>query len=344
VIARWLAAPLLAAVLASCGAAERAPAERAGTEAIAAAARFVVVPLGTAGGLDESNLSSYLLAVPGDERSLALDAGTLYAGLRAAIARGSLPGGPDASHAAILAALKGRVRAVLLSHPHLDHVAGLLQNSPEDAPRSLYGSAMTLDALRDHVFNGRLWANFLDEGAAPRLGRYHLVRLASGDEVAVEGTPFFVRAFPLAHGGDGGSTAFLLRAGADHVLYLGDTGPDAVERSTRLAELWKHVAPLVRARSLRAIFLECSYPEERPDALLFSHLTPRWMRVELDALAAATGGTKPDALEGLTLVVTHIKPAATPDGDARATIARQLGPSYRGARFVFPRQGAALGL
>ncbi len=38
---------------------------------------FTVVPLGVKGGLDESNLSSYLVAAGGTDEYIALDAGTL---------------------------------------------------------------------------------------------------------------------------------------------------------------------------------------------------------------------------------------------------------------------------
>jgi hypothetical protein len=53
---------------------------------------FTVVPLGVKGGLDESNLSSYLVARAGTTNYIALDAGTLYSGIRKAIERGVLPG------------------------------------------------------------------------------------------------------------------------------------------------------------------------------------------------------------------------------------------------------------
>lgn len=304
---------------------------------------FVVVPLGVEGGLDESNLSAYLLAVRGDDRWVALDAGTLYAGLRAALARGAFGDAPvagaQASYRDVRAALTRRVRAVLVSHPHFDHVAGLVLNAPDDAPRSIYASARTLDALRDHVFAQPVWANFLDEGAAPRVGRYHPVRLAYGEPRDVSDTPFRVTAYPLAHAGDEASTAFLVESAQGSVLYLGDTGPDAVEHTQRLADLWRTVAPRVRAHTLRAVFLECSYADPRPEGQLFGHLTPRWVRAELDALAEQAQG-----LEGLTVVVTHVKPGESDGVPARARVRAQLGDAYRGARFVWPEQGVAFGL
>lgn len=335
----------LAASTVACAGRAGAPTRVAVAPTIAADARFMLVPLGTAGGLDESNLTSFLVAPRGDDRWVALDAGTLYAGMRASLDRRSLdPGGP-VTEALVSRTLARRVRAVLLSHPHFDHVAGLVLNSPEDGPRALYGTAATMDALRDHVFNNVVWANFLDEGAPPRLGRYHPVRLVPGEERALDGTAFRATAFELAHGRDGGSTAFLLRSDGGSVLYVGDTGPDAVERSTRLASLWTAVAPLVRDRSLRAVLLECSYPSERPDARLFSHLTPRWVRAELDALAARVAGADSGrALEGLTVVLTHAKPGSSDAPRARDTLEAQLGREHRGARLVWPEQGVALGL
>src|SRR5215469_6815986 len=51
---------------------------------------FTVIPLGVRGGLDESNLSSYLVSAAGSKDYICLDAGTLYAGIRKAIDNGTL--------------------------------------------------------------------------------------------------------------------------------------------------------------------------------------------------------------------------------------------------------------
>ena len=47
-----------------------------------AAQSFKIVPLGVFGGIDESNLSSYLISEPSKEAYLALDAGTIHTGLK----------------------------------------------------------------------------------------------------------------------------------------------------------------------------------------------------------------------------------------------------------------------
>jgi 3',5'-cyclic-nucleotide phosphodiesterase len=116
-----------------------------------------------------------------------------------------------------------------------------------------------------------------------------------------------IQAFPLSHAGPP-STAFLIQAAGFYVLYCGDTGPDAVEHRDNLHTLWAVIAPLVHTNKLRAIFLEVSYPDERPDHLLFGHLTPRWLMEELGRLAQVVDPQHPHmALHGLTVVVTHIK-------------------------------------
>jgi len=43
---------------------------------------FKIVPLGVFGGINESNLSSYLISEPSKEAYLALDAGTIHTGLK----------------------------------------------------------------------------------------------------------------------------------------------------------------------------------------------------------------------------------------------------------------------
>ena len=49
---------------------------------------FKVIPLGVKGGLDESNLSSYMLAPQNSDNYICLDAGTIYYGLTKAVKNG----------------------------------------------------------------------------------------------------------------------------------------------------------------------------------------------------------------------------------------------------------------
>jgi 3',5'-cyclic-nucleotide phosphodiesterase len=299
---------------------------------------FRVIVVGASGGLYEDDLSCFMVGGGAGEAGwLALDAGTLLSGLRTARARGALPAGVSESEF-----LASHVRGFLISHPHLDHVAGLAIASTDDTRKPVLGLASTLDALRDHLFNWKLWPNFTDEGNPPRLGRRPLVRLAPGIETAVAGTSFTVEAHPLHHGG-AESTGFLLRRGDSQLLYLGDTGADEVEKSERLLRLWRRVAPLVRAGSLRAIFVEVSYPDGRPDGQLYGHLTPRWLLVELRRLAKLARPEAP-SLAGVVVVVTHVKPPF--DGtDPRKAIrgALKRAPDL-GARFVLPEAGQRLDL
>ena len=127
---------------------------------------------------------------------------------------------------------------------------------------------------------------------------------------------------------------------------MGDTGPDAVEGKGKLRALWTRVAPLVREHTLHAIFLEASYPSDRPDEKLFGHLTPRWVNAELGVLASLVGGDDPaHALRGLPVVITHIKPTLVRGETPRARIERELRETNPyGVRFIVATQGEKLSL
>lgn len=320
----------------------------AGTAARAATPpAFDVVVLGAAGGLAEDDLTSFLVFPAGGAAGIALDAGTLHAGIRTALAKGAFAGLSLDTDGALTPegqVLQKHVRAYLISHAHLDHVAGMILSSTDDTPKPILALPGTLDVLREHVFNWKLWPNFTTEGTAPALSRYALVPLSSGEPKDVPGTSFRVTAFPLSHGGTSESTAFLVESGAASLLYLGDTGPDAVEGKGRLRALWTQVAPLVRAKTLRAIFLEASYPSDRPDEKLYGHLTPRWVNAELGVLASLVGADDPaSALRGLPVVITHVKPSLARGESPRERIARELRESNpHGVRFILATQGERL--
>jgi len=291
---------------------------------------FKIVPLGVMGGIDESNLSAYMVAAEGTNNYICLDAGTLHYGIERAIANKvfSIPADD---------VLKHYIKGYFISHAHLDHIAGLIINSPDDTAKNIYGLASTLKTIRTDYFTWESWANFADEGEAPALKKYHYEALTPDSTISIKNTGLKVRAFPLSHS-NLTSTAFLVSNGDAYILYLGDTGPDAVERSENLHKLWITIAPLIKGKKLKAIMIETSFPDEQPDKTLFGHLTPRWLITEMNDLGTLTGK---GALTGLNVIITHVKPPL----NNIEKIKRQLkAENTAGLNLIFPQQGKAINL
>ena len=122
---------------------------------------------------------------------------------------------------------------------------------------------------------------------------------------------------------------------------MGDTGPDEAEHCDALRQVWQAIAPLVQRRQLRGIFIESSYPNGRDFSHLYGHLTPKWLLRELHRLAMLVSPQQPtDALRGITVLITHIKPTLQRVQEERAQIQQQLAAlNDVGVRFVFPEQG-----
>ena len=290
---------------------------------------FKVIPLGIKGGIDESNLSAYMLAIEGTNNFICLDAGTLHFGIEKAVAARIFKD----STAYVL---KNYIRAYLISHPHLDHVAGLVINSPDDGPKSIYGLPHCINILKDKYFTWESWANFADDGEKPQLKKYHYNVLSAGKETSIDSTLFTVRAFALSHVNPYESTAFLLKFKENYLLYLGDTGADSLEKAGNLHDLWQEVGPLVSAKKLKAIFMEVSYPDDQPNNQLFGHLTPYLLMQEMGALALVSGKA---AVKGLPIVITHMKPS----GKKEERIKKELVILNKlGLRLVFPEQAKLL--
>ena len=273
---------------------------------------FKVIPLGVKGGADESNLSCYMVAAAGTEDYISLDAGTINAGIQKALAKHLLKGSAEA-------VLRNQIKGYLVSHGHLDHVAGLVLNSPEDAAKNIYAMPYTKEILKEKYFTTGSWSNFSDEGMNP-LNKYHYVLLDSAKEIPLAHTGMFVTAFPLSHGNPYKSTAFLIRQKENYLLYLGDTGPDEIEHTHNLHDLWLYIAPLVKSKKLKAIFIECSFPDAQPGNRLFGHLNPQWLMKEMNELSLLTGTV---TLTNFPIVITHIKPA----GNHEAEIKKELSSS-----------------
>lgn len=292
------------------------------------AVSFRIVPLGVLGGADESNLSAYMMAPKGSANYICLDAGTIHYGLAKAVANKTFTVPADV-------VLRKYIKGYFISHAHLDHLAGMIMNSPDDTTKNIYGLKSTLETIRTHYFTWESWANFADDGGAPQLKKYHYQALEPGSETTIENTEMQVQAFPLSHS-NLTSTAFLVRSKDNYVLYLGDTGADEIEKSQNLQNLWAAVAPLVKAKKLKAIMIEVSFPNEQPDKSLFGHLTPRLLMNEMTTLNKLAGVS----LQGLNVVVTHLKP---PYQSIIKIKAQLKAANNLGLNLVYPQQGKALG-
>lgn len=290
---------------------------------------FQVIPLGIQGGGDESNLSSYMVAAAGSKGFVCLDAGTVRAGISKAIKEKTLSGDPAGI-------MQHDIKAYLISHPHLDHLAGMVINSPDDSSKTIYALPFCIDVLKEKYFSWKSWANFADAGESPLLKKYHYQALLPGNEEAIQQTSLAVRAFPLSHGNPYQSTAFLLRSDNSYLLYLGDTGADSLERTGNLHALWSSIAPMIKAQQLKAIFIEVSFDNSQPAKSLFGHLTPQLLFSELQALADLSGT---DALRRVPIVITHQKPG---NGREKSISMQLKAGNTSDWKLVFPEQGKKL--
>lgn len=130
---------------------------------------------------------------------IAVDAGTLLAGIIRTLERskteirddkhvvkeGAFAGltlpckSPQANGAHIFREILG---AVLITHPHLDHLSGLAINTPMleagSGPKSLTALPSVVTAIKSHMFNDVIWPNLSDEDGGAGLLTYQ--RLVEG--------------------------------------------------------------------------------------------------------------------------------------------------------------------
>lgn len=125
---------------------------------------------------------------------IAVDAGTLLAGIirtlecnkteptedgtcvvkEGAFAGLSLPYKTPQANAAHI--FRETLGAVLVTHPHLDHLSGLAINTPMleagSGPKSLAALPSVVSAIKNHLFNDVIWPNLSDEDGGAGLLTY----------------------------------------------------------------------------------------------------------------------------------------------------------------------------
>jgi 3',5'-cyclic-nucleotide phosphodiesterase len=292
---------------------------------------FKVIPLGVKGGLDESNLSAYLVAARESNQFICLDAGTIYKGLELAATKKLFKSTNPST------IQQEQINGYFISHAHLDHTAGLIMNSPNDNAKNLYGLASVLDVFKKNYFTWSAWANFGTEGEAPILKKYSYQTITPKLEIPIDNTGLFVTPFVLSHVKPYESTAFLVRNQDAYLLYLGDTGSDKIEQSDQLAQLWQTIAPLVIQNQLKAIFIEVSFDNSVSEKALFGHLTPKLLMEEMEKLNLLSNGQ----LKNTPLYVTHIKPC---DGCEIKIKAEIQAANQIGLKIFYPTQATLIEL
>ena len=201
---------------------------------------------------------------------------------RVAIDAGSLTSGMDLP-------AQCRLEAVLVSHAHLDHIrdlATIADNRAQNgcAPLLVCGIKPTIDLLRKHFFNGKLWPDFtkIPSAASPTI-TYQVLK----PEVRTKVVDLTVRAILVSHTID--CSAFVIESKDGAIGYSGDTGP-----TERLWEVLNEVP------DLRALLMEVSFPNAQQRlATVSGHHTPQTLGPEL---------SKYKNSKDLATLLYHMKP------------------------------------
>ena len=176
---------------------------------------------------------------------------------------------------------------VFVTHSHLDHVACIpflvdTVGGMRDLPITVHATQPTLDILKAHLFNWKMWPDFseIPSRDQPYL-RYQAFRL--GDTDTLQGRR--IRSLPANHVVP--AVGFHLDSGEGSLVFTGDT--------TSNDALWDEVN---RIENLRYLIIETAFPNrERDLAVASKHLTPDMLAQELAKL------TRP-----AHIFISHLKP------------------------------------
>lgn len=167
---------------------------------------------------------------------------------------------------------RANVRDVVISHVHLDHIAGLPMfiddlYSTLDAPVRIHVTEEMAEALERDIFNWTIYPRFSElknaKGSVLEYKMFDQENRFTAAHLSV--LPFAVNHSVQSYG-------FLVEASGTSIAITGDMA--------HTPDIW---TILNESRNLSAIFIECAFPNELSDIAETSHhMTPARLAVELE--------------------------------------------------------------
>lgn len=185
-------------------------------------------------------------------------------------------------------AAQEKVKAVLLTHSHVDHIMGLASLAMHayfiGSTVEVYAIKDTIDALLTHVFNNVIHPDFtrMPSGEKPAL-RFHLLEKYKPQIIDA----YTILAFPVHHT----VPAVGYQVASDDgksIFYSGDTGPG-------LSSNWEHIHPYL-------FILDCGASNKlSAQAPKVGHMTPALLKPELVEFRHQKGYIPP-------IILVHMAP------------------------------------
>lgn len=184
-----------------------------------------------------------------------------------------------------------RIRSVLLTHSHLDHVAALplmvdAIASQLEQPIRVYALPGTIAALKAHVFNNVIWPDFsrIPTPQSPFIS-FHEIQV--GQTLDLQGKA--VEVLPAVHTVP--ACGYAVSAGNGCWVFTGDT--------ERNPDFWRRLNQL----DVKALVIETAFSNRELELARRSlHLSPQALAEELDCIARD---------KAFPIYITHTKPAET---------------------------------
>ena len=176
---------------------------------------------------------------------------------------------------------------VFVTHSHMDHVASIpflvdTVGWMRDKPITVHAIAETIEILRAHLFNWKLWPDFtrIPNATRPML-RYEAVQV--GQAVELDGR----RITPLPANHIVPAVGYRIDSGRASLVFTGDT--------TTNDALWREVNAI---GNLRYLIIETAFCNREKDlAVTSKHLCPSLLAAELEKLRVPA-----------EIYITHLKP------------------------------------